>query len=783
MHGQRRAHERRAHAGRALAVPIALALVLALVLVGVVAVTLLPETDARSGEHVAPLPVPSDGPASGEPRSLRAVARRDRAAEPARGREGAIEALVVEPLDFRADPLGPLSWEIDLTQRPWPYGAALSGTVIGDEGRPVRGAAVHLLDPDLWDESNDRPGWASDALVEAIEVVEFAEAVVHTDADGRFRFGGLDSVEWTLLATAPGREGRCVDGVSALDGPLTVHLRAEARAELRVILPPADAEGSGEEVEPPVVRALRPARVLGPVLVGPSLGERQGERKLATTVGADGQVTVSGIGPLGTRIEILAADGSGAAAMLPPAQPGERLSAEIRLAPPLTVTGVVRDGNTEPVAGAVVSFLPIGDGWSPRHVVADETGRYAAHVPAADWLVSARLGGAPRGRSRLLELDAAQQPPVAGFTLDLRAHRGCSLGVRCRDAAGFRADEVFLDVEEENGWRRVATGSSSPDAGLVFGELRPGHYAIGTVAEDGVAEVEVTLGVDGETRSVALELPTTARVTGVVTDRGVRAAGVVVRAAGPVEPSEVTTGSDGKFAMRLLTGVDEHTTTLTVLADGAECAGQTIPAAPGDATHVGLAIHTGELRVRVLDDRTDEGVPGLMVDITPSVPLDGRQPRSTGNPRAVTDADGWATFPRVPVSERTLEVSCEVRRHLSRAGVRVAPNGISQIVLGTEACGGVTGRVVTDPRLPADHGLSVYAWGRDHQGRPIRWFADVDAAGGFFARDRGGSLLHLVVIPSWMDETRAKLLPAVEVRLQPGELRELELPFSAPAGN
>ncbi len=120
---------------------------------------------------------------------------------------------------------------VDLT---FPKAAALEGKVIDEEGQPVEGAKLQVMDADLLDEAghetNNRQGYDWKALPGTI-----GRAV--TTRDGRFRIGGLaDRACYWISVQSPEMENTGTGFYAAtINGPDTIHEQ----------LPPAAFNGRG----------------------------------------------------------------------------------------------------------------------------------------------------------------------------------------------------------------------------------------------------------------------------------------------------------------------------------------------------------------------------------------------------------------------------------------------------------------------------------------------------------------------------------------------------------
>ncbi|MCA8951419.1 MAG: carboxypeptidase regulatory-like domain-containing protein, partial [Planctomycetes bacterium] len=165
-------------------------------------------------------------------------------------------------------------------------------------------------------------------------------------------------------------------------------------------------------------------------------------------------------------------------------------------------------------------------------------------------------------------------------------------------------------------------------------------------------------------------------------------------------------------------------------------------------------------------------------------PLPGEAPGSGGLPlRATCDDRGVFAFADVPAGSYTLSVYGSSRAELHREAIAVAPGGVTQLAIDTEA-GGVQGRVVAAGGTRAEElrgsvwilpgateePADLYAFRRDHRTHRLRIrdgaFADVELT--------PGAALAVVDLPGRRRVVQSIAIPArgtVAIELPAGERR------------
>jgi len=511
---------------------------------------------------------------------------------------------------------------------------AIEGTLVGADGAPIAGSEVRLGAPN------------GDGAFEFVgEEIDVGMAPMRRNrparsgADGSFRLEGVKPGTVTVSASGKGHRPARADGVKVVAAQTTAEVRlvADRGAVARVrVVDPAGAPVAGAKV-----RAARPPARPGFVAAG---GENVEVSMRATSVAVGGEIgdlEILGGGPLASgvtdadgRCELTGlpagdtqftakhkdhADAAPTTVVLPDSG-GVDLALALRVPGFVAVTVLGVDG--KPVAEAEVMIEPAGGGGGGRRKLATDAEGKATSAALAPGDYSAVLARAAKSRS---------------------------------------------------------VGAGSNHIMMVGGES--------DVLDETRAAIVV---VAGKTAEVTLRQPVLARVHGVVTGADGPVAGCVVELerGSAMQMSipgfgggglSTTTGADGTFAFEGVASGDytaSYGREQAIVKAEAECA---VPPGVADV-RLDLALRTGVVRVRALDEATGKPVVGAEVEIrrsqngarggttrsamvvTLSMTADdeggeGMTTMTLGAQKARTDEQGVAVFDDVPEGEWSLSVT------------------------------------------------------------------------------------------------------------------------------
>ncbi|MFO0931243.1 MAG: carboxypeptidase-like regulatory domain-containing protein [Planctomycetota bacterium] len=355
------------------------------------------------------------------------------------GREGGLVGATVtasrprsiagQPLPFGAATIGPLvGSEVEVEVR-LPPEKVVSGVLLDPDGKPVRGAVVVAADATQasnlsWafrDEQSDLPR-------------------ARTDAEGRFRLGGLGDEEVEVFV-APPPEFPTPDPVKARGGTsdLVITLTAGLAATVTVL----DEAG---------------APVAGASVTTSALAERRpGEASRAPLDGPRARADASGVARLrgfdARRRYHFAVNGPGEGWLQHAVADWSPKDVTVRLARALTVTGTVRDPEGKPLRGIMVFRATGENGWHGTGVT-DAEGRFEVRDLAAGEVVlraAVRNAGAAEPGPGLAEARVRAGATGVVLTLD----PGLELVLRLADPAAVGASAaVQVVVVGEDGRNR-----------------------------------------------------------------------------------------------------------------------------------------------------------------------------------------------------------------------------------------------------------------------------------------------------------------------------------------
>ena len=342
-------------------------------------------------------------------------------------------------------------------------GAALAGTVVGADGKPVEGAAASI-----------RVGWGRHGTMLAAE----------SDARGSFTLRGLPSGAYTVTVRPPAGVPWCERAFErvALVGGLTV----ERRLEL-----PRGAEVRGTVTAPdgrPVAGATVMARY-GYHPRGRATTDEQGRYALLGVSpppqpgpqrrgGPQNQVVVSPTAAWPTLIQ--------GTAPLPDVAPGKTVTVDVQMAEGVAIAGRVTGPGGRPVAGCPVgahqrrrgSLLGYARG------ATDADGRYLLpHLPPGDLFVSA----SPPASTGLLTVETPQRRYGVGkATVDIALKRGAAIAGRAVTSKGKPVVGAPVHLQRASRTHPQAVGQAVSGVGGAFRiePVAPGTYGLTCMPAD-----------------------------------------------------------------------------------------------------------------------------------------------------------------------------------------------------------------------------------------------------------------------------------------------------------
>ncbi len=272
---------------------------------------------------------------------------------------------------------------------------------------------------------------------------------------------------------------------------------------------------------------------------------------------------VSGLEALAAADAQEAADAAGVALEEAPDAPtGEPVAGTPEPEPEpsgIPVRGSVRDGESLPVAGAVVTLIDVG-GQQLDRADADSEGHFVLAAPGAGTYVLIGSAGSRRPQAATVvvgestvELDLTLSGSAAGLTGTVLDDDGSALSGALVVATDFRGEVV-------------ATGAAGDDGAFAFKELVPGSYTL-AVSHEGHRPTALPVEVAGATPNwYEVQLAPGARVSGTVRTADGRplddARVTLLDPTGNVVGT-ATTGPDGEYGFTDLSGGE-----YTVIASG-----------------------------------------------------------------------------------------------------------------------------------------------------------------------------------------------------------------------
>ena len=528
--------------------------------------------------------------------------------------------------------------------------ASIAGRVVDAQGKPIAGATVSL-EPGRGARGRFGPGGTGFRAPRG-------ETSTRTGPDGVFRLDGLAAIPSGVPLTASRagfapaeRPGVTLKAGQALTGVVLV-LPAGLAVKGRVVDEEAQPV-AGAEIRVAPSEGRGPARFFRRVLGGAPPPN--------AVTGADGWFTVAGLAA-GSWDVTATHDGFSpktAPALPAPAKQPTGWPA-IVLSRGAAVSGVVRDDQGAPVAGAMVSLF--GEGADPSPTSTDAAGAF-------------RVGDLAKGRPLMLTASApgfafssrSVTPPAENVALVL-GKSGTIRGKVVDGATGAPITAFSVAATPAARGRRgfgggggpAAFGGSGAPSQAQFAEdgsfevsVAPGSWTVRASA-DGYRPADVSnVDVDaGETKEgIEISLKRGGGLTGhVVDNRGnpVPGANVACCSAsgggfgpggggGAASGPTATTDGDGRFQ---LDGLPDGHVTLTVTSSDYVAASRDVdPAATPDVT---ILVSTGaEITGAVVSGDSNSPIPGAAVSLVP----EGDSGTSAGAPQnAQSDANGGFHF-------------------------------------------------------------------------------------------------------------------------------------------
>ncbi|MBM3960340.1 MAG: hypothetical protein FJ306_00320, partial [Planctomycetes bacterium] len=625
---------------------------------------------------------------------------------------------------------------------------AIEGVLVGADGAPIAGSEVRI----------GGPGDGFEFLGDVDQVGGVARTrngAARSGADGAFRIEGVKPGKLTIRATGKGHRPAQLDGVqvAAAQTSKGVRLVADRGAVARVRV----VDAAGVPVAGAKVRVDKPS-----------------PRGQGMTIGTDGSMQV----PMQSTTVVTDGD-------------------ETQFMGPTTLGR----GTTDADGRCELPGLPAGDvevqATHPDH---------AAALPASTVLpatggVDVQLALRQPGYIAVTVLGSDGTPVAEAEVFVERA--GDDRGDRKRlrtDAEGKAASPALLPGDYTAVLARAAKSNSGrPAAGLGFVVMGGGA----DVLEGSRIAVAVPAG---RTVEATLRQPVLARVMGVVTGADGPVAGCVVELVRGGEMSfggfggsspKATTGADGSYVFE---GVDAGAYTLSygrAKAMAQAEASLTVPAGVAEVRQ-DLALRTGSVRLRVLDEATGKPIAGADVEIRPAAGETGERPQGMvggvafgiamtdtgdddgggmtsitfGAKKTRTDEQGVAAFEDVPVGSWQFAIA-----HKGHVGKDVGPVVVAERQtadagdVALAGAGSVRGTVAA-----ADGGKVRLALVEYRRVGAAEWSDQVVASGGKFRiPSMSGGRYELRARPIALDGDTGDAGPVVEVEVRTGETTQVEL--------
>jgi hypothetical protein len=342
-------------------------------------------------------------------------------------------------------------------------GGFVTGVVVTPEGEPLADAGVaHQPSTDLPMLGDMATQLGPDHLA------AIAADGARTDAEGRFRLGGLDDDgEFLVVAAHPRFAAGIARGVRMGDQNVKVALQPLGGLRGRAV-----AAGDGQPLAAFTVTLLRTSFMI--------LRMPQRQRTIENV--ADGGFELSGISP-GTYTLQVSAEGCSDVTKDVDVKPGMLDVGELRLPLAAAIAGTVRDEQGAPVPFASVRRRQgaLADnpmmamfGSATVQAYTDAQGRFRlTPLPPGKLQLLATAPGFASGRTERFQLAAGQQLDDVVIVMG----HGGSIHGRLLLGPGQQPDDFLLLVQEQ-GTQATATAQVAADGAFTVGNLDPGQYTV-----------------------------------------------------------------------------------------------------------------------------------------------------------------------------------------------------------------------------------------------------------------------------------------------------------------
>jgi len=565
-----------------------------------------------------------------------------------------------------------------------PSGGEVAGLVVDPRGQPLADARVAAVSVGL-----DMRGQSQELELALSQLRDRDEAlVVRTDAEGRFRLGGLSGGNLSLVATADGFEAALVHDVAPFRRDVV--LAVPPRAELLV-------RAVDRTTRAPVSGTLEARRRIN-WWSGPS----EQPLLVAEPLAAPGEWRVTGAGPLGTSLKLSAPGYARATATVPGVPPAGHDTWVFELDRGADLSGVVRDGDGRPLHDAGLTLLRRqGDGSQPTgdRTRSDDQGRFTfAGLAAGAYLVRGEARGCVTGESA----DVLLEPGRPASELELLLQRaglleGRLLGADGRPAAGRSASARLLTGTLPRTMRNARADTAGR---FVLRDLQPGTWE---VSADPCATEQV-LVEPGVAAHVELQHSPPGLLHGTVLAAGLPQPDVRISVWNDHRSASATSDERGRYELSLDAGAWHLRASSP---EGGWLEAQVDLAADEQRT-LDLLLPAGRLDVLA---QSANGSPAAeaqleLVYLSPGGVVDEEADRRNIASRLRTGPDGHAVFAHLPPGTYWVEAAGGAWLGGAPVQADVGERPVS-MTLEVRPAARISGRVVTPAGLPAPDGTTV----------------------------------------------------------------------------